>query len=51
MVGLTLFKGFYSVNVPATFAGLMVATIPMLAFYAFGQRFFRKGVIGGAIKE
>lgn len=51
MVGLTVFKGVYSSNVPATFAGLIIATIPMLIFYIFGQRFFRKGVLSGAVKE
>lgn len=51
MVGLTVFKGIYSTNVPATFAGLIIATIPMLIFYIFGQRFFRKGVLSGAVKE
>lgn len=50
MVGLTMFKGLYSVNVPATFAGLIVATVPMMAFYIFAQRFFMKGVLSGAIK-
>lgn len=51
MVGLTVFKGVSSSNVPATFAGLIIATIPMLIFYIFGQRFFRKGVLSGAVKE
>jgi len=51
MVGLTVFKGIYSTNVPVTFAGLIIATIPMLIFYIFGQRFFRKGVLSGAVKE
>lgn len=51
MVGLTTFKGIYSVNVPATFAGLILASIPMIIFYIFGQKFFIKGVMAGAIKE
>jgi ABC-type glycerol-3-phosphate transport system permease component len=50
MVGLTVFKGYYATNVPATFAGLIISTIPMLFFYIFAQRFFIKGVMGGAIK-
>ena len=51
IVGLTIFKGWYSTNVPATFAGLIIATIPMLIFYIVGQRFFRKGILSGSVKE
>jgi ABC-type glycerol-3-phosphate transport system permease component len=50
MVGLTVFKGLYTTNVPATFAGLIIATLPMVFFYMFGQRFFIKSVISGAVK-
>jgi ABC-type glycerol-3-phosphate transport system permease component len=50
MVGLTVFKGMYTTNVPATFAGLIIATLPMVLFYVFGQRFFIKSVISGAVK-
>jgi len=50
MVGLTVFKGLYTTNVPDTFAGLIIATLPMVLFYVFGQRFFIKSVISGAVK-
>jgi ABC-type glycerol-3-phosphate transport system permease component len=51
MVGLTSFQGIYVINVPAIFAGLIIATIPMIIFYIFGQRFFIKSVMAGAVKE
>jgi ABC-type glycerol-3-phosphate transport system permease component len=36
MEGLSVFKGLYTTNVPATFAGLIIATIPMVIYYVFG---------------
>ena len=50
MAGLSQFKGIYSINIPVIFSGLVIATIPMIIFYAFGQRFFEKGVMAGSVK-
>ncbi len=47
MVGLTIFKGYYYINVPGTFAGLIVSVIPMLIFYIFVARIFQPGVLSG----
>ncbi len=51
MVGLTIFKGYYYVNVPGTFAGLIISVIPMLIFYIFVARIFQPGILSGSIKE
>ena len=50
MVGITGFQSRYSLNVPAIMAGLTLATLPIVALYLFGQRFFVRGLISGAAK-
>jgi len=50
MVGITIFKSRYSVNVPMIMTGALVASLPMLILYFFGQRHFVKGLIAGALK-
>jgi len=50
MPGLTLFKGHFSLNEPLIMAGTMIATIPMLLLYIFGQRYFVQGLVAGAVK-
>jgi ABC-type glycerol-3-phosphate transport system permease component len=50
MPGLTLFKGHFSLNEPLIMAGTMIATIPMLLLYIFGQRYFVEGLVAGAVK-
>jgi len=50
MVGITGFQSRYNLNVPAIMAGLTLATLPIVTFYLFGQRFFVKGLISGAAK-
>jgi ABC-type glycerol-3-phosphate transport system permease component len=50
MVGVTLFQGRYSLNVPVLMAGMLVASAPMALLYLFGQRFFIRGLTAGAIK-
>ena len=50
MVGLTIFKSRYNLDIPVTMAGLTLATIPMLALYFSGQKYFIKGLVAGAIK-
>ena len=41
MVGITGFQSRYSLNVPVIMSGLMLATLPIVALYLFGQRYFR----------
>jgi len=50
MPGLTLFKGHFTVNEPLIMAGTLLATIPMVLLYLFGQRLFVEGLVAGAVK-
>ena len=50
MVGLTVFRGRFSVDVPVIMAGLVVASLPMLLMYIFGQRYLVKGLVAGSLK-
>ncbi len=50
MAGLTLFKGHYSVNEPLVMAGTFIAVLPMLLLFLFGQQFFVRGLVAGAVK-
>jgi ABC-type glycerol-3-phosphate transport system permease component len=50
MPGLTLFKGHFTVNEPLVMAGTLIATIPMILLYLFGQRLFVEGLVAGAVK-
>lgn len=51
MVGITVFKSRYNINIPLTMMGLVVVTIPMIALYLFGQKYFVRGLISGSVKE
>ncbi len=44
------FQGQFLTNFPTLFAGVMVASIPMVLAYAFLQRFFIAGISAGAVK-
>ncbi|MGZ4481956.1 MAG: carbohydrate ABC transporter permease [Gaiellales bacterium] len=50
MAGLTAFQNRYNLEIPVVMAGLSLATLPILALYLFGQRFFLHGLVAGAIK-
>lgn len=50
MIGITDFQSHYSLNVPTIMAGLSLASLPIVALYIFGQRFFVRGLVAGAIK-
>jgi raffinose/stachyose/melibiose transport system permease protein len=50
MVGLTVFNSRYHLQVPIVMAGMLLATLPMLALYLAGQRFFVRGLTAGATK-
>jgi ABC-type glycerol-3-phosphate transport system permease component len=51
MVGITVFKSRYNINIPLTMMGLVVITIPMVALYLFGQKYFVQGLTTGSLKE
>jgi ABC-type glycerol-3-phosphate transport system permease component len=50
MVGITGFQSRHSLDIPTIMAGLSVASLPIVALYAFGQRFFIRGLVTGAVK-
>jgi ABC-type glycerol-3-phosphate transport system permease component len=50
MVGLTVFRSRYNLDVPVTMAGMLLAALPMIILYVFGQRFFIRGLTAGAVK-
>jgi ABC-type glycerol-3-phosphate transport system permease component len=50
MVGVTVFQNKYNLDVPVTMAGMLLASVPMLLVYLFGQRFFIRGLTAGAVK-
>jgi ABC-type glycerol-3-phosphate transport system permease component len=50
MIGVTVFRSRYNLDVPVTMAGLVLAALPMLVVYLFGQRFFIRGLTAGAVK-
>jgi len=50
MVGITVFKSKYNLEVPTTMAGLLLTTIPMVVLYIVFQKFFIRGLTAGSIK-
>jgi ABC-type glycerol-3-phosphate transport system permease component len=50
MVGVTLFRSRYHLDIPLVMAGMLWATIPMALLYLVGQRFFIRGLTAGAVK-
>ncbi len=50
MAGLTGFQNRYNLDIPVVMAGLSLATLPILALYLFGQRYFTRGLVAGALK-
>lgn len=50
MVGISSMRSRNYVDIPATMAGLLIATIPIVIVYLFGQRFFIRGLTSGAVK-
>lgn len=47
MVGVTVFSGLYSLDVPELMAGMTIATIPVVLVYLIGQRHLMRGLLGG----
>ncbi|GAB4546561.1 MAG: carbohydrate ABC transporter permease [Anaerolineae bacterium] len=50
MVGIAALRSRNYVDIPATMAGLFIATIPIVVLYVFGQRYFIRGLVSGAVK-
>jgi len=51
MVGVTLFKSRYTLNIPVIMAGLVIVTIPLLVIYILAQRRLVEGLLSGSLKE
>lgn len=49
-VALLQFHGEYLTNYPMIFAGVVVASVPMIIIYVFLQRYFVEGMTAGSIK-
>ncbi len=47
MVGVTVFNGLYSLDVPELMAGMTIATVPVVVVYLIGQRHLMRGLLGG----
>ena len=50
MVGITVFGARFNSDVPISMAGMLMASIPMFLLYLFGQRYFTRGLVAGALK-
>jgi ABC-type glycerol-3-phosphate transport system permease component len=50
MVGIAALRSRNYVDIPATMAGLLIATIPIVVLYLFGQKYFIRGLVSGAVK-
>jgi ABC-type glycerol-3-phosphate transport system permease component len=50
MVGITVFGARFNADVPVTMAGMLMASLPMFLLYLFGQQYFTRGLVAGAIK-
>ncbi len=51
MVGITLFKGRFTLNIPVIMAGLVIATVPIVLVYIFAQKYLIEGMLAGSVKE
>lgn len=49
-VGLAFFQGRFSSNIPLMAAGAIIVALPTILIYILFQRFFIRGMFGGAIK-
>ena len=50
MAGLTTLRGRYAINEPLVMAGMFLGVLPILLLFLFGQRFFVRGLVAGAVK-
>ena len=50
MAGLTTLRGRFAVNEPMVMAGMFLGALPILLLFLFGQRYFVRGLVAGAVK-
>jgi ABC-type glycerol-3-phosphate transport system permease component len=51
MVGVSLFKSRFTLDVPLLMAGLTISTIPIVILYLMGQRSLVEGLLSGSVNE
>lgn len=51
MVGITLFKGRFTLDIPVIMAGLVIATVLIVVIYIFAQKYLVEGMLAGSVKE
>lgn len=49
-IGLAFFQGRYSADIPLLAAGALIVAGPILVVYLIFQRYFIRGMLGGAVK-
>lgn len=50
MAGLTTLRGRFAINEPMVMAGMFLGALPILLLFLFGQRYFVRGLVAGAVK-
>jgi ABC-type glycerol-3-phosphate transport system permease component len=50
MVGITVFKSRFNLDINVTMAGLLLTTLPIVVLYIIFQKFFIRGLTEGALK-
>lgn len=51
MVGVTLFKSRFTLNIPVIMAGLAIVSIPLIIIYVIAQKKLVEGLLSGSMKE
>lgn len=44
------FRSAYSQNMPVTYAGYLIASVPLLLVFLFGNQYYIRGLVGSSIK-
>ncbi len=44
------FRDLYSQNMPVTYSGYLIASVPLLIVFLFGNKFYIQGLVGSAVK-
>jgi ABC-type glycerol-3-phosphate transport system permease component len=51
MIGVTLFSTTQNLNIPIVMTGCVLAALPIVALYIFGQQYFIQGLTEGALRS
>jgi ABC-type glycerol-3-phosphate transport system permease component len=50
VVGIASLRGRYDINEPLLMAWSLIASLPVILAFVFGQRYFSRGLVAGALK-